>query len=160
MLYFHKKFFLTAFRFLLAFAILFCFCICEILSRRTESSVIGALSFGCLALAVALLAWVTYQSLYDRFARAYRISSQGEVEYQFISDRLLVSSNQKQYEMLWSTIRDVWISKHLIILSNQDQKHIPLPISSLNQEQKSFVRERLATVHPLSARELRCLESA
>jgi|SRR5581483_3069140 len=158
-MYVHRRFAREAIRFIVAFVLFLCGCVYGILLPHTRTNVLWASIFGGLALAVGFLAWLAYSSVYKRLGKAYRADSKAAIEYRFTTDKIIISLDQKQSELFWTSIQEVWVSKNVLMLRNSEKRRVALPIYKLSPDQRSFVIERIARVRLFSPRERRLLSA-
>jgi hypothetical protein len=157
MMYVRRKFAGKAFRFILVFVIYLCGCVYGLILPHTPTGVVWAVVSGGCALAVALLAGRSYNLVHKRLEKAYRVDSKAGIEYSLTMDKIIISLDQKQSELIWTSIQDVWVSKNVLMLLNSDKYHVPLPICELSLDQRSFVMERIEGIYLFSRREKRLL---
>ena len=106
---------------------------------------------------LALVGYLRYKSFRHKLENAYRVDARIVTEYQFTDSKVIISREGIQIELLWHDVKEVWMSRKIMILVDLLKKHTALPISMLGRPEKVFVVNKLMDLHLLKESEIKRL---
>lgn len=113
-----------------------------------------ALVSAIVASVIASVMLLEYRYILLRLERAYGVSPHYGIEYQFLDDKVVSALDQKRLEVPWTDIKQVWISRRLLMFVTYRRQIVALPILKLNADQKSYLIQKLESMHLLNSWQL------
>lgn len=98
-----------------------------------------------LVIGTLLNGWQMYRGIREPIVKRYFTQN---IQYEFKDDGFVIYFQDLKLELLWAHIQRVWTSKEVLVLIASNNIRIPLLVSRLDADQKSFIADKLGQMLP------------